>query len=199
MTSARTALRHLPNALTVARVAAVPFLAGVFFLAEPTKSLAAFLLFTVAALTDFLDGWLARKLRVVSGLGTFLDPIADKLMVGAALILLAWDGRLAGLHVVAGVVILFREIFISGLREFLGNVKVTMPVSRLAKWKTTVQLVAIAVLLGAPLVGAGAGGAHLLGLALLWLAAAMTAITGWQYTAAAWPHLTGPTDAGEDR
>lgn len=187
-------LHQLPNALTLSRVVAVPLLVASFFADEPAKSLAAFTLFALAALTDYLDGWLARKLRVVSGFGTFLDPIADKLMVGAVLILLAWDGRLAGMHVIAAAVILVREIFISGLREFLAGAEISVPVTRMAKWKTTVQLLAVALLLAAP-IGSGVSpadgaGLEIAGFALLWIAAFMTAVTGWQYTRAAWPVLS---------
>ena len=193
--------RHLPNALTLARVAAVPMLAAAFFAAEPWRSWLALALFAAAALTDYLDGWLARRWHVVSGFGTFLDPIADKLMVGAVLVLLAWDGRLPGPHIVAAVVILVREIFISGLREFLAGVQIAVPVTGLAKWKTTVQLAAVAVLLAAPAVLPGSSVSLWLdrvGLGLLWLAAWMTAVSGWHYTRAAWPVIAGRHPTGTD-
>lgn len=150
-------MSSLPNLLTLSRILAVPLLA--FFLWWPAWRLGylvAFVLYCVIALTDFLDGYLARAQGTVSKLGIFLDPIADKIMVAAVILVLTAQGYLRGpyagdVHVIAGLIILVREIAVSGLREFLGGIQVSVPVSRLAKWKTTFQLVA----LGALILGGG--------------------------------------------
>lgn len=160
-------MKNIPNILTIGRIAIIPLvmlamLGGLNHLA--------LLLFVVASITDFLDGYLARKLKVESKFGAMLDPIADKLLVATVLIFLA--RQLGGFDVIAIVIILLREILVSGLREFLGQQKIAMPVTQLAKWKTALQFVAIAALLYEP---------NLFALLLLWAAATLTAITGWQY------------------
>ncbi|QBM75754.1 CDP-diacylglycerol--glycerol-3-phosphate 3-phosphatidyltransferase [Sphingomonas sp. AAP5] len=176
----------LPNLLTLSRIVAVPLLA--WFLWWPGWSdgyAAGFALYCLMGITDYFDGYLARAQGTVSKLGVFLDPIADKIMVAAVILLLVGtrDGNPAmiqGVHQIAALVILLREIAVSGLREFLAQLQVSVPVSKLAKWKTTIQLVALGGLIlgGAvpayPVVGQ-------IGLALLWVAAALTAITGWDY------------------
>ncbi|MGF1606078.1 MAG: CDP-diacylglycerol--glycerol-3-phosphate 3-phosphatidyltransferase [Rhodothalassiaceae bacterium] len=185
--------KALPNWLTIARIVLIPALVALFFVPGPGGSAALAAVFVIASITDWLDGYFARKLQVVSRLGTFLDPIADKLMVAAALVMLAGDGRLGLAGSVAAVIILLRELFIAGLREYLAGAEINVPVSQLAKWKTAAQMVAITVLLLAPALGVAAALAHMTGLILLWLAAAMTAVTGWQYWQGALPVLRTPS------
>lgn len=174
----------LPNLLTIARIAAAPIVA--LMLAQ-NYFWPAFLLFTAAALTDFLDGWLARRLDQQSPLGQMLDPIADKVMVIVILsVLTALPGGMSPVYLLPALVILMRETLVSGLREYLGAVK--LAVTPLAKWKTTAQLIAIgALLLSHALLGAtwllGAG------LALLWLAGLLTLISGWDYFRKAMPYI----------
>lgn len=213
----------IPNVLTLFRLVAAPGVILAFLLfPRPFADWIAFGLFVAAAVTDYVDGYLARKLNQISRIGTMLDPIADKAMVALALLALAVWSPLAAAIVLPGAVILFREVFVSGLREFLGDVAGTLKVTQLAKWKTAVQMFAIGLLLaqGAfnsvlgmavfgmdrELVGAilsGAAGdplgikgmvtraewAGYVGLALIWLAALLTAITGWDYFAKARAHL----------
>lgn len=171
----------LPNLLTLSRIVAVPALVALLWWPHWEEGyLAAFVLYCLMGITDYFDGYLARTSGTVSKLGIFLDPIADKIMVAAVLLILTATEDISGWHVIAALVILIREIAVSGLREFLAEVRVSMPVSRLAKWKTTFQLVA----LGAIILGGGLP--HLpwvatVGLASLWAAAALTLVTGWDY------------------
>ena len=164
-----------PNAVTGLRIAMVPVLVGSFFVGGASGLWLGFAVFAAAALSDFFDGWLARRLDQHSLLGRILDPIADKLLVAAALVMLATDGRAPAIAVVA---ILLRELLISGLREALAG-KVSLPVQPLAKWKTAAQMAAIALLLLAPAIApwlpeaAGAGLANA-GEGLLWLAVVLT-------------------------
>ncbi len=182
-------MSQLPNWLTLSRILVIPLLVGAFYLEQPLGSWIAFVLFVLAGITDYLDGLLARRLGVVSTLGRFLDPIADKLMVGAILIMLVAEGWIAGVHVVAAVIILLREILVSGLREHLAELQVSVPVTRLAKWKTMIQMVALGALVWT------AGGAdmglpaHLVGLVGLWIAAIITLVTGHDYLRAGLKHL----------
>jgi cardiolipin synthase len=171
----------IPNILTISRIAAAPVVAIMVALGGSAWALPAFLLFGAAALTDFLDGLLARRFGQTSTLGKMLDPIGDKVMVGLLLLALTSKAGDEWVFVVPAVVILTREILVSGLREFLGDVK--LDVTKLAKWKTTAQLIAISVLLGAELLPPFHGGLEIfmIGLILLWIAAALTAITGWDY------------------
>lgn len=184
----------IPNILTVARVAAAPGVALAFaLLPRPTADWVALVLFVAAALTDFLDGWLARKLNQISAFGRMLDPIADKAMVVIALAVLAGLHGPDPLLLLPVAAILLRETLVSGLREFLKGATV-LSVTTLAKWKTTTQLVAIAVLLApVPLesVGMPPTLTTALGLALLWVAAVLTVVTGWDYARKALPHLAG--------
>jgi cardiolipin synthase len=172
-----------PNILTISRIAAAPAVAFMVAFGGPGWALPAFLLFGAAALTDFLDGWLARKLGQTTSIGKMLDPIGDKVMVALLLLAIASKTGDEWSFMVPAVVILTREILVSGLREYLGDVKLN--VTKLAKWKTTAQLIAISVLLGADLAPAFKGGIEIFiaGLILLWIAAALTAITGWDYFA----------------
>ncbi|MDE2006070.1 MAG: CDP-diacylglycerol--glycerol-3-phosphate 3-phosphatidyltransferase, partial [Rhodospirillales bacterium] len=141
-------LTDLPNLLTLSRIGAVPLVVLLVALRTPPADLAAALVFGVAAATDWLDGHLARSRRQSSELGRMLDPIADKLLVGASLMVLAGEGRLSGFTLFPAILILLREILVSGLREYLAGIRIGLPVSRLAKWKTGVQLVAVGCLLG---------------------------------------------------
>ena len=171
----------LPNLLTVSRILAAPLVGAMVALGGPDWGAAAFVLFAAAALTDFLDGWLARRLNRASALGRMLDPVADKVMVMIVLAsLFAHEPNRGWPFALPAFAIILREVLVSGLREYLGEIK--LAVTLLAKWKTTVQLVA----LGALVLAATADEAGLLhagGLALLWLAAGLTAITGWDYFA----------------
>ena len=193
----------LPNLLTMSRIFAIPLLA--FLLWWPGWEegyLMAFALYCAMGITDYFDGYLARSSGAVSKLGIFLDPIADKIMVASVILVLAAQGVLRGpyvgdAHVVAGLIILVREIAVSGLREFLGPLQVSVPVSRLAKWKTTFQMLALGSLIlgqGLPdwnvLVGGiDANVPHTVGLATLWGAAILTVITGWDYLRVGLKHM----------
>jgi CDP-diacylglycerol--glycerol-3-phosphate 3-phosphatidyltransferase/cardiolipin synthase len=179
----------LPNVLTYARIAAVPALvACLLFIEGETGRWAAFWLFVVAAITDWLDGYLARRLAQQSTLGRMLDPIADKLIVGAALIMLVHDRTIDGLSIWAAIVILCREILVSGLREFLAELNVKVHVTALAKWKTAVQMVALAFLIAGPAGDRIIPGTSTAGITLLWLAAVLTLWTGYDYLKAGIRH-----------
>lgn len=179
----------LPNVLTYARIAAVPALvASLFWLVGDAARWSAFVIFVAAAITDWLDGYLARAWEQQSTLGRMLDPIADKLIVGAALLMLVHDNTIQGFSIWAAVIILSREILVSGLREFLAELNVKVHVTELAKWKTTVQMVALAVLLAGPAADKIAPGTTLTGLVFLWLAAILTLWTGFDYLKAAVRH-----------
>lgn len=182
-------LFSLPNLLTLLRIVAIVPMVALFYVEAAWANWAIFALFVAAGITDFFDGYLARATGQVSKLGRFLDPIADKLLVAALLLMLVASGGLAGLAVLPGLVILMREIAVSGLREFLAELRVGMPVSGLAKWKTAIQFVALAVLIigdtGPPEIPT-----LLIGEALLWIAAVLTAITGFDYLRAGLRHMT---------
>lgn len=187
--NART-LVTLPNILTFLRLAGVPALVAVMFLHDgELGNWLAVGIFLAAAITDFLDGYFARAWQQQSSLGRMLDPIADKLIVGAALLMLVANQTISGVSVLAALIILCREILVSGLREFLAELNVTVAVTRLAKWKTTVQMVALCFLLAD---GAGdklCGCATNIGLALLWIAALVTIYTGFDYFRAGMKHV----------
>ena len=182
---------NLPNVLTLSRIVAIPLVVACFWLdgwmgQDGAKWLAA-ILFSAASITDYFDGWLARRWQQISKLGRFLDPIADKLLVAAALLMMCGFGTLRGIHILAALIILCREILVSGLREFLAELRIGMPVSKLAKWKTAIQMLALAVLL----VGdAGPSWTMTVGLVLLWAAACLTLITGYDYLRSALAHMT---------
>jgi len=179
----------LPNILTLSRIFAVPLLVG--FLWWPLWRLGygiAFAIYTVTAITDYLDGYLARAQGTVSKLGVFLDPIADKIMVAAVIVMLVANHDIGGTQVIAAIIILLREIMVSGLREFLGGIQVSVPVSRLAKWKTALQLVSLgALILGGAL--PGMPWVATVGMAALWGAAALTLVTGWDYLRVGLKHM----------
>ncbi|MGK2284659.1 CDP-diacylglycerol--glycerol-3-phosphate 3-phosphatidyltransferase [Pedomonas sp. V897] len=182
-------MTNLPNLLTLSRILAVPLL--VFMLWGPTwiGSLLAFVTFCVAGITDYFDGYLARAHGTVSKLGQFLDPIADKIMVAAVIVMLIAERTISGLNVLAGIIILLREIAVSGLREFLAGASVSVPVSRLAKWKTAFQMIALGALILEGAVG-NLLPAREVGLVCLWLAAVMTLITGYDYLRVGLKHMT---------
>jgi cardiolipin synthase len=187
--STRPHATSLPNVLTYARIAAVPALvACLLFIEGEAGRWAAFWLFVAAAVTDWLDGYLARRLAQQSTLGRMLDPIADKLIVGAALIMLVHDRTIDGLSIWAAIVILCREILVSGLREFLAELNVKVHVTALAKWKTAVQMVALAVLIAGPAGDRIVPGLSAGGILLLWLAAVLTLWTGYDYLKAGIRH-----------
>lgn len=186
-------LAHLPNALTLLRIAAIPVVVLLFFISGPTARWCLVGIYALACVTDYLDGLLARSLNRTSALGRFLDPIADKLLIAAVILMLVAERRLTGLHTLAGLIILLREIAVSGLRETLAEVRVSVPVSRLAKWKTALQMLALGILLAVPAVQTATWSLLLavLGLSLLWIAVVLTVITGFNYLKAAFRPLTG--------
>ena len=186
---ARSPLLLVPNLITIARILAIIPIVALVMNGDPTLRWIALVLYIVAAVSDYLDGYLARAWNQYSPLGRMLDPIADKLLVGILIAALAWDGSLSAWDMIPVCAILFREFFISGLREFLGNTKIVLNVTWLAKWKTTIQLVSLAIVLLERLVP----GLTLVSDLLLWLAGALTLWTGFQYLRASWPHLTAET------
>jgi CDP-diacylglycerol--glycerol-3-phosphate 3-phosphatidyltransferase len=180
---------QLPNILTYARIVAVPALvACLFFLEFETARWSAFALFVAACITDWLDGYLARAWHQQSELGRMLDPIADKLLVGATLLVLVYDKTISGYSLWAALIILCREILVSGLREFLAELNVKVRVTELAKWKTTVQMIALGVLIAGPALTNWFPDLTNIGLAFLWLAALLTLWTGYDYLKAAIRH-----------
>jgi cardiolipin synthase len=183
---ARSQLTSLPNLITLARIVVIPIVVALLLTGDAGLRIAAMVIFVAAALSDWLDGYLARRSGLSSPLGRMLDPIADKLLVGITIVVLAWDRSFSAWDLVPALAILGREIFISGLREFLGGKEVVLPVTKLAKWKTTVQLVAFVVVFLEPLVP----GLSLASDVALWAAAIITVWTGVQYLMASWPHLS---------
>ncbi|MBM3626295.1 MAG: CDP-diacylglycerol--glycerol-3-phosphate 3-phosphatidyltransferase [Alphaproteobacteria bacterium] len=179
----------LPMALTFARIAAIPLLTGLFYVDGDGARFVALAVYVAAAVTDYLDGYFARAWKQQSKLGRIFDPIADKLLVASTILLLAAFGRVSGLDVLAALVILCREVLVSGLREFLAELRAKLPVSRLAKWKTGFQMTALGFLI----VGDAEPTAFLpviaIGEVLLWSAAVLTLITGYDYLAEGLRHL----------
>jgi len=175
----------IPNILTIGRIVLVPVFILTFYLPGFLGDLIPFIIFLLASFTDFLDGLLARLYKEESKLGELLDPIADKIIVATALVLLVMNKTINNYEVIAAIIILTREILISGLREFLAKVQVSMPVSGLAKFKTFIQMFAIAILLtgesGNKFFNFGDYNAHSIGIALLWLSAFFTLYTGYDY------------------
>jgi len=184
----------LPNLLTLSRILAVPILVFLLWRPAPIDYAITFVLYCLVGITDYFDGYLARAWGSISRLGQFLDPIADKIMVAAVLVMLISSRKanpvpeIAGLHLIPALIILLREITVSGLREFLAGLQVSVPVSALAKWKTTLQFVALGALI--------LGGAvphmpwvHLVGIACLWTAAALTLVTGYDYLRTGLRHM----------
>ena len=180
---------YLPNILTYLRILAVPAIAGTFFMTGQEANWTALTIFVFASVTDFFDGWLARRWQQQSALGRMLDPIADKLLVSVVLLMLVSNGTISGGFIWAAIIILCREILVSGLREFLAELHVPVPVTWIAKWKTALQMISISFLL------AGEAGNTLwpyttdTGLALLALAASITLYTGVDYFYAGLHHV----------
>ena len=180
---------NLPNILTLSRIFTVPFLVWLLWYPDwKLGYLMAFGLYTLMGITDYFDGYLARAQGTVSKLGIFLDPIADKIMIASVVLILCAIGDIEGYHVIAALVILLREIAVSGLREFLASLQVSVPVSQLAKWKTTFQILALGALISA-------GGLpqfeiiKIIGIWALWGAAILTLITGWDYLRVGLKHM----------
>ena len=184
----------LPNLLTLSRILAVPILVFLLWRPTPIDYGITFILYCVVGITDYFDGYLARAQGRISRLGQFLDPIADKIMVAAVIVMLIASRKMSGepvihgLHIIAALVILLREIIVSGLREYLAPLNVSVPVSALAKWKTTFQLVS----LGALILGGAfprEGWIHDVGLGSLWAAAGLTLVTGYDYLRIGLKHM----------
>ena len=186
---ARASALSLPNLLTYGRILATPLVALCLYLDPLWLRWVGLIVFIAAAVSDFFDGYLARRWAQQSAIGRMLDPIADKLLVGATLLMLVAHGDIGGLSLWAALIILSREILVSGLREFLAELRVSLPVTRLAKWKTAAQLVAVGFLV------AGPAGDRILpittavGLVLLWLSAVVTLYTGYDYFRAGLRHV----------
>ncbi|WP_075290340.1 CDP-diacylglycerol--glycerol-3-phosphate 3-phosphatidyltransferase [Pararhizobium arenae] len=191
---------NIPNLLTYGRILAVPLIVLCFFVEGRLQSSdfarwTAFWLFAAASITDYLDGYLARIWNQTSNIGRMLDPIADKLLVASILLLMAADRTIAGWTIWAAIIILCREILVSGLREYLAALKVSVPVTRIAKWKTAIQMVAIAMLLVGPAIDNNPPESEMTGLvtgagiAMLWAAALITMYTGYDYFRAGIKHV----------
>lgn len=176
----------LPNLLTLSRILAVPILVFLLWQPGPVDYAIIFILYCLVGITDYFDGYLARAQGQISKLGQFLDPIADKIMVAAVIMMLVSTRKMSGepvihgLHIIPALIILLREIIVSGLREFLAELRVSMPVSYLAKWKTTLQLVSLGALIFGGAVPAHEW-VHTVGLVSLWAAAGLTLVTGYDY------------------
>jgi len=192
-------ITSLPNLLTLSRIAFIPMIVALFFVDGDASRWAACALFAAAAITDYFDGYLARARHEVSRLGRFLDPVADKLLVVTLIVMLAAFDRISLVTVLPAIIIVCREIIVSGLREFLATLQVGLPVTNLAKWKTGIQLVALGFLI------VGDAGPNFLPVQLigeigLWLAAAMTFITGFDYMRASAPYMVEdePRESGKE-
>ena len=184
----------LPNILTFTRIAAIPLVVGCVFAQSILDGplwlrWLALAVFIAAGVTDFLDGYYARIWDQQSALGRMLDPIADKLLVASCLLMLAAENSIHGFTLWAAIVILCREILVSGLREYLAGLRVSVPVTKLAKWKTTVQLVAIGFLIAGEAGEAILPPTTMIGIVLLWISAIFTIYTGWDYFRAGIHHL----------
>ncbi|MDN5928994.1 MAG: CDP-diacylglycerol--glycerol-3-phosphate 3-phosphatidyltransferase, partial [Hyphomicrobiales bacterium] len=185
---------NLPNLLTYGRILAVPLILLCFYLegrTHPTDFArwTALAIYIIASITDYLDGYLARIWEQTSNIGRMLDPIADKLLVSAVLLLLAHNGTIDKYSLWAAIIILCREILVSGLREYLAGLKVSVPVTRLAKWKTTVQMVSLGFLIAGPAGDKVLAYTTEIGIVLLWIAAIITLYTGYDYFRAGLKHV----------
>jgi cardiolipin synthase len=190
---------NLPNILTYGRIVAVPLVAALLLWNDRAEAISglgvltarwiALGIYVLAAITDFFDGYLARRWQQQSSLGRMLDPIADKVLVSVVLLVLCGDQILRGGHVWAAIIILAREVLVSGLREYLGELQVSVPVTKIAKWKTTVQLIAIGLLIAGPAGDQVVPYVTLLGIIGLWVAAALTLYTGYDYFRAGLRHV----------
>lgn len=181
--------KSLANKLTLSRIILIPLILLLLALPYDWAAWSAWALFSVAAVTDWLDGYMARRENEVSRIGQFLDPIADKLLVSAILLLLVYNQKITGMTVVPAVIILLREVAVSGLREFLADIRISVPVSKLAKWKTGIQLLALGFLI----VGNASAPEWIpstyIGDVLLWIAGILTIITGYDYWRASQKHF----------
>jgi cardiolipin synthase len=180
---------RLPNALTILRILLVPVFAITFYLHGDAARIVSFVIFCIAGASDVLDGLAARKLRASSELGRMLDPIADKILVAVALMMLVASGVVSGLALIPALVILAREILVSGLREFLATAAVSVPVTRVAKMKTVLQMISIGAMILGPIVDKIVPGAVYFAHLLLWIAAALTVYTGFVYLRAGLAHV----------
>jgi len=180
---------NLPNILTYGRILAVPLVAGLLMYGGNSARWMALAIYSAAAITDFLDGYLARRWQQQSSLGRMLDPIADKVLVAVVLLVLSADGILFGGHIWAAIIILSREVLVSGLREYLGELQVSVPVTKIAKWKTTAQFLAIGFLIAGPAGDRLVPYVTELGIGLLWIAAGLTLYTGYDYFRAGLRHV----------
>ena len=189
-------MRDLPNLLTVSRIAAIPLKVVLASFRSPGMDFAACVVFSIAGITDYFDGKLARDYGHTSDLGRMLDPIADKLLVGAALMMLVGTDRLSAASLYPAIVIMLREILVSGLREYLAGIRIGLPVTTLAKWKTGVQMGALGALLAgndsAMLLGIPWLPVQIIGEAMLFAAAALTLVTGWDYLTTGLQHASQP-------
>ena len=189
-------LTDLPNLLTLSRIAAIPVLVALIAIRTPLADFLACVVFSAAAITDYFDGYLARGRRQISDIGRMLDPIADKLLVGATIVLLAGQDRLSPWGLYPALVILLREILVSGLREYLAGLRIGLPVTALAKWKTGFQMGALGALVAgddsATLLHIPFLPVSLIGEAMLWVAAALTLWTGWDYLTTGLRHASAP-------
>ncbi|MDI9313404.1 MAG: CDP-diacylglycerol--glycerol-3-phosphate 3-phosphatidyltransferase [Hydrotalea sp.] len=181
--------RYWPNLLTLYRILAVPLFAYCWSFQTAFYDWVNLGIYALAGLSDYLDGWLARRDKRVSNFGRMLDPISDKIMVMAVLLLMVADKTIYGINLIPAMLILIREVGVSGMREFLSEINIKMPVSKLAKWKTTAQMISLGFLIvhldqlfGLPI--------RAIGIVLLWGAAALTLITGYDYLKKAWPHIS---------
>jgi len=181
-------LKTLPNLLTLSRIAVIPLVVGTFYLDAPWDAWLGWALFAAASVTDWLDGHFARRWQQTSAFGRFLDPIADKLLVSMILMMLVASQRMSHAALFPALIILAREILVSGLREFLAGLRVSVPVSRLAKWKTGIQMVALAVLLVSSALPF-ASVIEAIGEVLLWIAAILTLVTGYDYLVHGLTHM----------
>jgi len=187
-------LTSLPNLLTVSRIVIIPVLLILVYLDTPLCRWLTLFGYTIACITDYLDGYLARHMKQMSALGRFLDPIADKLLVASLIVMLVHTRQIEGLVVVPAIVILCREILVSGLREYLAEIKVSVPVSKLAKWKTAIQMLALGFLIVGD-AGPGFLPTREIGEWGIWIAALLTLATGYDYLARGLRHMTDSTPA----
>ena len=191
-------LTSLPNLLTLSRIAVIAPVTALLYVGTSWAAWTALGLYTYACVTDYIDGWLARAWAQESAIGRFLDPIADKLLVSAVLVMVVAADRLSGLSVLPAVVILLREVLVSGLREYLATLNVGVPVTRLAKWKTTIQMVALGFLIVGDF-GPPTWPVLDIGVVGLWAAAALTFVTGLDYSIVGFRHMLRDEKAAKGR
>jgi CDP-diacylglycerol--glycerol-3-phosphate 3-phosphatidyltransferase len=180
-------MNNLANILTMTRLALLPIMIILFFIPTQWAAWACLIVYVIGSLTDFLDGWVARKFNQITDFGKFMDPISDKIFVVTILLMLVAVDRISGISVLAVVVIIAREFLVSGIREFLGPKNIKLPVTQLAKWKTAAQMVATSLLILASF----SPTAKILGSICLFAAAALTIITGWNYLKSSMKHISG--------